>query len=117
MDWFGEWPGNGIEPAWSEGLTDVFVVAQFAAFLGIVLLLVMTRSSGRRRGFWCALAQREVEVEFSERGLPGFRRAVGVKRCSAFDPPEAIECRRQCLDASFREQWQPAMPPRARWKR
>jgi hypothetical protein len=43
----------------------------------------------RRRRFWCPLHRREVEVEFDERGLPGFRRQVAVKSCSVFDPPTA----------------------------
>lgn len=64
----------------------------------------------RRRRFWCAWSRREVEVEFETRGLPGFRRVVTVRSCSAFDPPTAIECRRRCLDAAFRRQWEPPLP-------
>ncbi|HEV8310281.1 MAG TPA: universal stress protein [Methylomirabilota bacterium] len=63
-----------------------------------------------RRRFWCASRRRDVEVEFVERGLPGFAVAVAVRSCSAFDPPTAIDCRRQCADAAFRRQWEPPLP-------
>lgn len=63
----------------------------------------------RRRRFWCAVSRREVEVEFEERGFPGFRGAVAVKSCSAFDPPVAVSCQRRCLDATFRRQWEPPL--------
>jgi len=60
----------------------------------------------RRYHFWCALSHREVEVEFEEVGLPGFWREVAVKRCSAFDPPTAVSCRRCCLDPTYRHLWE-----------
>ncbi|HET7876933.1 MAG TPA: hypothetical protein VFN71_15525 [Methylomirabilota bacterium] len=64
-------------------------------------------------GFWCPQANREVEVEFEYRGLPGLRRPVAVRRCSVFDPPTAVQCRRQCLDGEFRRQWGTSMPIRS----
>jgi nucleotide-binding universal stress UspA family protein len=63
-----------------------------------------------RRRFWCAWGGRDVEVEFVERGLPALPWATAVRSCSAFDPPTAIECRRQCVDVAFRRQWAPALP-------
>ena len=63
-----------------------------------------------RRRFWCAWSQREVEVELEKRGLPGIRWMAAVMRCSAFDRPTAIQCRRLCLDSAFRRQWPPALP-------
>lgn len=63
-----------------------------------------------RRRFWCGWSGRDVEVAFVERGFPGIPWAVAVRSCSAFDPPTAIECRRQCVDAAFRRQWAPALP-------
>ena len=67
-----------------------------------------------RAGFWCAIAERDVEVEFTARGIPGLRGPGAVERCSAFDPPTAISCSRRCLDATFRRQWQPDLPVRTR---
>lgn len=63
-----------------------------------------------RRYFWCAVHQREVEVELEERGLPGFRVPVAVRSCSVFDPPTAIDCERRCLDPAFRARWAPPVP-------
>jgi nucleotide-binding universal stress UspA family protein len=63
-----------------------------------------------RRGFWCAARRRDVEVEFVERGIPGFPTSVAVTRCSAFEPPTAIDCQRRCADVAFRRQWEPALP-------
>lgn len=51
-----------------------------------------------RRRFWCASAEREVEVSFVETGLPGFRRPVATLRCSKFEQPTAVTCGRDCLD-------------------
>lgn len=60
---------------------------------------------GPRRRFWCAQMQREVEVEFvGRRAIPGSAMA-GVRRCSAFEPAEAITCRRACVDSLFRSRW------------
>lgn len=56
----------------------------------------------RRRHFWCTRAQGEVEVEFEERGLIGFRRPVAVRSCSVFDPPTQVDCRRSCLAVGVR---------------
>jgi hypothetical protein len=64
----------------------------------------------RRRKFWCALVEREVEVQFEEHGLPGLRWQYAVKSCSAFDPCSDVQCRRRCVDIAFRRQWPPALP-------
>jgi hypothetical protein len=50
----------------------------------------------RRRAFWCPGAGREVEVEFEDRGLLGFRRH-DVLTCSAFEHPGEVTCGRGCL--------------------
>ena len=60
----------------------------------------------RRRHFWCALSEREVEVEFEEHGFPGFRSAA-VRSCSAFEPAAAVVCDRRCEDPVYRRQWEP----------
>ncbi len=66
----------------------------------------------RWRRFWCAEAQREVEVVFEQRGLPGFRWAAAVKSCPVFDPDTAVACQRRCLDTQFRRRWEAALPVR-----
>jgi len=68
----------------------------------------------RRRHFWCALERREVEVEFEERGLPGFRRQLAVRSCSVFDPPTAVACGRRCLESAYRRQWDTPLPVQTR---
>ena len=65
---------------------------------------------GSRRRFWCALREQEVEVEFTTKSMLGLPRIVGVKRCSAFEEPEKVECGRHCLEARFRRQWPYALP-------
>jgi hypothetical protein len=60
--------------------------------------------------FWCALAEREVEVEFVTQGIAGLGNPSGVKSCSAFDPQTAVLCHRRCVDSAFRRQWQPPLP-------
>ena len=62
----------------------------------------------RRSVFWCARADRDVEVEFETRGV--FWTVRGVKSCSVFAPPTAVICHRRCLDSTFRRQWPPALP-------
>ncbi|HYB42853.1 MAG TPA: hypothetical protein VEL75_13840 [Candidatus Methylomirabilis sp.] len=93
------------------------------AIAGIVLWLLLVAgpfplfaaSSRRRRFFYCVAAGREVEVEFEEGGLPGLRHPIAVCACSAFDPPEAVGCRRLCLDRDVRRLGQPWVPL-ARWR-
>jgi hypothetical protein len=64
----------------------------------------------RRRRFWCAAREQDVEVEFETRRMLGFPRTVGVKRCSVFEEPDKVECGRHCLEARFRRQWPYALP-------
>ena len=101
--------GEGV--AFMEGLADIFIVAQLASLLLVALLLgsachaYLCGTVRRRRGFRCPLMRREVEVEFLERWFLGVRQAAVPTRCSAFEVPTAIECRRRCLDRAFRNQW------------
>ncbi len=69
-----------------------------------------SRSRVRRRSFWCALKEQDVEVEFETRACFGFRRPVSVNRCSAFEEPDKVECGRHCLESRFRRQWPYALP-------
>lgn len=69
-----------------------------------------SRRGSRRRRFWCSLREQEVEVEFETKAMLGFPLTVGVKRCSAFEEPDKVECGRHCLEAKFRRQWPYALP-------
>ncbi|HXJ84671.1 MAG TPA: hypothetical protein VMS64_39020 [Candidatus Methylomirabilis sp.] len=116
MDWPVMW-GNEIEGAWKlwlQGIADV--LGSGLLYSGIVIVVALCLGSMfvirtiRRRSFWCAEAQREVEVEFEGRGWPGFGLSLAVRGCSVFDPPSCVQCRRRCLDSGFRRQWEPALP-------
>ena len=112
MDWPSVWSDEAVvAAAWTQGITDALGWGMLAALVFLVPLVVLFSRVIRRRRLWCAQNRREVEVEFEERGLPGFRYAVSVRSCSVFDPPTAVECRRSCLDADVRRQkWEPAVP-------
>lgn len=90
--------------------TELLARALLVVLVALVPILIFLPGGVRRHRFWCALQGREVEVEFEEHGPPGLRQAVGVKRCSAFDPPTAVACERRCLDDGVRRQWLPALP-------
>ena len=47
------------------------------------------------RWFWCRFRQRNVSAEFAEDAWNG--RPIDVTRCSAFEPPSAISCAKDCL--------------------
>jgi hypothetical protein len=96
---------------WLHGVGG-FVLSAFAAgllaFGAFIALTAWGGSAISRRRFWCSLTGREVEVEFSVRGI--FRSLSGVHSCSAFDGGAAVGCRRRCLDPTFRNQWDAALP-------
>lgn len=69
-----------------------------------------------RAAFWCALAEREVEVEFVTPGGAALRSPCGVKSCSAFEPQTAVSCDCRCLDPALRRERPPALPVRAGWE-
>ena len=112
MDWSRGWPVEQVREGWVQGLTDVFSWGLILAVLFLVPLLVVFSSGIRRRQFYCAQSGREVEVEFEERGVPGFRCDVAVRSCSVFDPPTAVDCQRRCLNSDYRRQWEPPLPLR-----
>lgn len=105
MDWPIASPGWDVQVAWVDRASmlgwGVLIWAGVAATLAMLLLPIATQAVRRRR-FWCVRARREVEVEFEEHGLIGFRRAVAVRSCSMFDPPTQVGCRRSCLDQDAR---------------
>jgi len=88
--------------AWAEWIWLGAADALIALLVGFALQLFLPRS---RRRLWCGVQRRVVDVEFEECGLPGFRLATDVKRCSAFDPPTAVACGRWCLDRACRRRW------------
>jgi hypothetical protein len=114
MDWVSAWPDEAVLTASTQGIVDALGWGVLLSLLFLFPLVVLFSRAIRQRRFWCAQSRREVEVEFEERGLPGFRRAVNVRSCSVFDPPAAVACRRRCLDAGFRRQWEPALPVQGR---
>lgn len=118
MDWPIAPPGWDVQEARVESETmvgwGVLIWAGVAATLAALLLSIATQAV-RRRCFWCARVQREVEVEFEEHGLIGFRRAVAVRSCSVFDPPTHVPCRRFCLDQDVRVRLPMTLPRPWRW--
>jgi len=91
--------------ALSQSATDAYgwVIVAFALAAAILAAAgLAARAFVARRHFWCASAEREVEVRFLEAGLPGFRRPVAVRSCSMFDPPTEVTCRRDCLNRDVR---------------
>jgi hypothetical protein len=47
------------------------------------------------RWFWCRFRTQNVNAEFQEDPWSG--RPVGISRCTAFTPPSAITCDKECL--------------------
>jgi heme exporter protein D len=118
VDWPIASPGWDIQEAWVDSVAmvgwGVLIWAGVAATLAVLLLPIATQAVRRRR-FWCARAQREVEVEFEEQGIIGFRRTVAVRSCSVFDPPTQVHCRRFCLDQAVRVRVPMTLPRPWRW--
>lgn len=90
-----------------EGLVVHGMTAGLAlGLLGVLLLLlplaIPPLNAHRRRRFSCPATGEGVDVEFEERGLPGFRNATAVLSCSRFEPATAVTCQRRCLSAAFR---------------
>ena len=112
MDWPVGWEG-GSEEALAQLTADLLAFSAIVVAVLLLFSLGLTLSQpARRRHFYCAASGREVEVEFEERGLPGLRRAVAVRACSAFDPPQSVRCQRRCLDEDVRALWQAWTPMR-----
>jgi hypothetical protein len=109
--------GLDIQEAWVQSAANVLAWGIFGwgVVVAIILFLGMLAVTIRRRRFWCDQARREVEVEFEEHGLPGFRRPTAVLSCSVFEPPTAVHCRRACLDRDMRVRVQ--MTRRLSWRK
>ena len=103
-----------------EAYVQLLVIAQLVVLFFVIAVLFISEwalffgVARWRRGFRCPLMKREVEVEFEGRRVLGVRWPVAVKSCTAFESPEAIECRRACVDRAFRRQWESALPVHGR---
>ncbi len=106
MDWLTEFPGQNPQELWIQGATNALAwgLLGWGLIVATVLLLGMLAIRNRRRRFWCEGAGRDVEVEFEERGLPGYHKAVTVLSCNAFGIPTEVRCDRACLDPGRRLQ-------------
>ena len=110
MDWPMATPGWDVADAGLQMAMDAFWAKAFwwgtlsviVAFASLVILGAAAITRVVERRFWCAASQCQVDVAFVERGLPGFLRAVGVQRCSVFNPPTNVRCQRACLDPASR---------------
>jgi len=80
-----------------SGMVGWGVLAWAVGAALVLLLATLVASRPVRRRFWCEQAGREVDVDLEEHGAPGLRRFIAVRRCSAFEPPTAVMCRRSCL--------------------
>ena len=109
VDGFAPWPTDALDASFQAWIDGVVGFVTFAGLVAVAVLVVAGAStrSAARRGFWCRLAGRDVEVEFETRGL--WRRVRSVRCCSGFESGLAA-CRRPCLEASYRRQWEPAIP-------
>lgn len=91
-----------------QGAADMLgwiLLAQFALFLALALLF---RNTVVVRRFWCPTTGRDVEVTFEQRPLAVLPARLAVKRCTAWNPPEAIGCDRRCTKPEYRL---PSAPP------
>ena len=104
MGWPLEAGAFDVQQAWVDSAADGLAWAIFGWGVAVALLLFVASWALkiRRRSVRCEHADREVEVEFEECGVPGFRRRTAVRSCSAFDPPTSVTCRRYCLDSYTR---------------
>jgi hypothetical protein len=105
MDWPVGSPGFDLGQVWVQSAADILGWGALGFGLAVATVVLFGLLVGARvvcRRFWCGPAQREVEVSFVESGLPGFRRPVAVRSCSAFVPPADVRCRRACLDRDSR---------------
>ena len=109
MDWPMTSPGWDVADAGLQQALDMFwgkivwwgTLTLTLVIAALALLAVLAVSRVVRRRVWCAAAGRELEVDFVERGVPGFHRPVLVQSCSLFHPPTNVRCQRACLDAMW----------------
>ena len=118
MEWMGVEPVDAPFALWFQAWIEGFLRFITASLVNVLLVVIAVAIVGAwaavsvRRRFWCRLAQRDVEVLFERRGL--LRRLASVRSCSAFEPATCVSCGRRCLDASYRRQWEAALPIRLR---
>jgi hypothetical protein len=107
MDWPMEVMASQLAQDWEELTGALSGVLAWMGWLSILLIglgsvIVASCRAVRPRRFWCPSGGRDVEVLFEEWGPPGFRQAIRVAECSAFEPASAVACRRGCMDATRR---------------
>jgi hypothetical protein len=83
----------------AEPFFTILTVLVFGASI-ILLVWAVFRAlpSGSRRvarWFWCPFRDCNVTAEFREKPWDGTR--IDVSRCTAFTPPEAVNCAKLCL--------------------
>ena len=76
-------------------LVVLTIGASLIAFVWAVFRLVPPVSRLLVRAFWCPFRNQDVTAVFKEE--PWHGRRVGVARCSAFSPPDAVTCDKQCV--------------------
>ena len=103
--------------AFTEGLANIFIVAQLLSLLLVVVLLgsachaYLCGTVQRRRAFRCPLMQREVEVEFSSAGssasaAPPLRHAARrSRRAARSNAVAAAPTAPSALSGSTRSRW------------
>ena len=107
MDWPMDAMASQLAQEWEALMAALGAVLAWAAAVGVLVFAFgsVTAASCRAvrpRRFWCPSAHRDVEVLFEEGGPRGFRHALRVMECSAFEPAFAVTCRRDCKDATRR---------------
>jgi hypothetical protein len=80
-------------------LLSLLIVLAMGLGLAVLVWRVSTVSGGIdrvvTRWFWCRFRTQNVNAEFQEDPWSG--RPVGISRCTAFTPPSAITCDKDCL--------------------
>jgi len=83
----------------AEPFFTIFIVLVFGAsvilFVWAVFRVLPSVSRLVARSFWCPFRDRNVTAEFREEPWDGTR--IDVSRCTAFTPPEAVNCEKLCL--------------------
>ena len=75
---------------------EPFGAILFLGAVGLVLLLLLSLSRTVKRSLRCPATGREATVHLQQ--LVWCGRFFDVKRCSAFEPPHSITCKRACVE-------------------
>lgn len=83
-----------VNPGLTIAAVLLFAVSLVLLIWGVFSVLP-TVNRRVARSFWCPFCERNVTVDFEEEAWDGAR--LGVSRCTAFTPPEAVTCEKLCL--------------------